>query len=87
MESARPIKSIGDILNSDRESSAASPAPGQPRFTKSELEAMPVRSYLDQTVLRVLLEGLKQLAKDRPENPLEYLGHYLLDRSEQSDQQ
>ena len=36
------------------------------------------RSYLDQTVVPVLLQGMAELAKERPENPIEYLANYLL---------
>ena len=37
----------------------------------------PIRSYLDQTVVPLLLEGLAVLAKERPENPVEFLANYL----------
>ncbi|KAF9914394.1 hypothetical protein BX616_008396 [Lobosporangium transversale] len=87
VESQRgPVKSIGEILNADREGSTASSATGISNplagLSKAELVEMPIRSYLDQTVLPVLLEGMKQLAKERPQNPLEYLGHYLLNHSD-----
>ena len=39
--------------------------------------APPIRSYLDQTVVPLLLEGLAVLAKERPENPVEFLANYL----------
>ncbi|KAG0233362.1 Dpy-30 motif-domain-containing protein [Mortierella sp. GBAus27b] len=79
-------RSFGEILNADREGSASSSAgaPGNPfaGLTKAEIADMPIRTYLDQTVLPVLLDGMKQLAKERPQNPLEYLGHYLLNHSD-----
>ncbi len=34
-------------------------------LSKAEIADMPIRPYLDQTVLPVLLEGMKQLAKER----------------------
>ena len=37
----------------------------------------PIRSYLDQTVNPLLLEALANLAKVRPERPIEYLANYL----------
>ncbi|ORZ08182.1 hypothetical protein BCR42DRAFT_425400 [Absidia repens] len=39
------------------------------------------RSYLDDTVVPTLLEGMKVLVSQRPEDPLAFLGQYLLDRS------
>ncbi|EGD78753.1 hypothetical protein PTSG_01731 [Salpingoeca rosetta] len=38
----------------------------------------PTRDYLDQTVVPVLLEGLAALAQERPPNPVEWLGTFLL---------
>ncbi|KAF9937106.1 hypothetical protein BGZ65_001801 [Modicella reniformis] len=81
------VRSIGEILNADREGSTASSTGGGPAnpltgLSKAEIADIPIRSYLDQTVLPVLLDGLKQLAKERPQNPLEYLGHYLLNHSD-----
>ena len=37
-----------------------------------------MRAYLDQTVVPVLVEGMKALVKERPPNPCEYLAAYLL---------
>ncbi len=42
------------------------------------LNGLPPRAYLDATVTPVLLEALKHLAQERPQNPLEYLGMYLI---------
>ena len=42
------------------------------------LQALPIRQYLDQTVVPTLLQGLSALVKERPPNPTEYLATYLL---------
>jgi len=47
----------------------------------NNLNSLSIRSYLDQTVVPVLLQGMAELAKERPENPIEYLAHYLLKHS------
>ena len=44
----------------------------------SSTQALPVRSYLDQTVTPILLEGMSELAKERPPNPIQWLGQYLI---------
>ena len=41
-------------------------------------QQLPIRAYLDQTVVPILLTGMSQLVKDRPANPVEYLAHFLL---------
>jgi protein dpy-30 len=45
---------------------------------KVDLQSLPVRAYLDQTVVPILLQGMSVLAKERPANPIEYLATYLL---------
>ncbi|KNC46155.1 uncharacterized protein AMSG_00273 [Thecamonas trahens ATCC 50062] len=41
-------------------------------------EGAGVRAYLEQTVVPLLLQGMNQLVKERPVNPVEYLALYLL---------
>uniref|UniRef100_A0A8C4QY89 Protein dpy-30 homolog n=1 Tax=Eptatretus burgeri TaxID=7764 RepID=A0A8C4QY89_EPTBU len=50
---------------------------------KVDLQALPTRAYLDQTVVPILLQGLSVLAKERPPNPIEYLAAYLLKNKSQ----
>ncbi|KAF3850382.1 hypothetical protein F7725_012154 [Dissostichus mawsoni] len=47
------------------------------------IQALPTRAYLDQTVVPILLQGLSTLAKDRPPNPIEYLAAFLLKNKSQ----
>ena len=37
----------------------------------------PIRSYLDQTIVPVMLEGLAAVARERPERPVEFLADFL----------
>ncbi|KAG9344267.1 hypothetical protein JZ751_010936 [Albula glossodonta] len=45
---------------------------------KADLQSLPTRAYLDQTVVPVLLQSLSVLAKERPQNPIEFLAAHLL---------
>ena len=36
------------------------------------------RAYLEQTVVQTVTQGMALLAKERPTNPLEWLGNYIL---------
>jgi protein dpy-30 len=40
-----------------------------------------VRAYLDQTVVPLLLQGMSELVKVRPDQPVEWLAHYLLNNN------
>ena len=51
---------------------------------KLNLQALPIRSYLDQTVVPVLLDGMSALVKERPPNPVEWLATYLLKHNPQN---
>jgi protein dpy-30 len=46
--------------------------------SRIDLQSMPTRQYLDQTVVPILLQGLAALSKERPPEPIEYLSAYLL---------
>ena len=47
---------------------------------KNSLETLPIRAYLDQAVVPLVLQALSALAqeKDKPENPIDYVAEYLL---------
>ncbi|XP_043914540.1 protein dpy-30 homolog isoform X1 [Protopterus annectens] len=50
----------------------------KPSKQKVDVQSLPTRAYLDQTVVPILLQGLSVLAKERPPNPIEFLAAYLL---------
>ena len=50
----------------------------------NNLNSLTIRSYLDQTVVPVLLQGMADVAKERPENPIEYLANFLLKHSNEN---
>lgn len=51
---------------------------------KMNLQALPIRAYLDQTVVPLLLDGMSALVKERPPNPIEWLAAYLLKHNPQN---
>ncbi|XP_025103923.1 protein dpy-30 homolog isoform X2 [Pomacea canaliculata] len=51
--------------------------------SKVELQSLPTRAYLDQTVVPILLQGMSVLAKERPPNPIEFLAAFLLKNKNQ----
>ncbi|KAL7532533.1 hypothetical protein ACHAXR_004690 [Thalassiosira sp. AJA248-18] len=68
---------------------APAPAPAAPAPATSSanaavsaqqknMQALPIRAYLDQTVVPILLDGMSELVKERPANPVEWLAAYLL---------
>ncbi|CAD2222046.1 hypothetical protein AGDE_02211 [Angomonas deanei] len=61
------------------ESSAANDQP-----PSSEEPTVPVQQYLEDTVMSTLAEGLEDLCRVRPANPVDYLALYLLRRSQSS---
>eukprot|EP00884_Botryococcus_braunii_P020528 jgi/Botrbrau1/7159/Bobra.0143s0031.1 len=40
--------------------------------------ALPVRAYLEQAIVPVLMAGMQQVVRERPDDPIEFLGQYLL---------
>ncbi|CAB3981566.1 dpy-30 homolog [Paramuricea clavata] len=55
------------------------------RVPKIDVQSLPTRAYLDQTVVPILLQALSTLSKERPPNPIEYLASYLLKNKSQFD--
>lgn len=87
-----PVKSPVDSVNM-----AASPAPAVPSSTpprasqnskkpKVDLTSVPVRQYLDTTVVPILLQGLSSLARERPAKPIQYLATFLQERAHEYDE-
>ena len=44
---------------------------------KQNLNNLPIRAYLDQTVVPLVLQGMAEVAKERPANPIKYLAEFL----------
>ena len=51
---------------------------------KLNVQSLPIRAYLDQTVVPLLLDGMTALVKERPANPIEWLAAYLLKHNPQN---
>ncbi|RWA06623.1 hypothetical protein EKO27_g8483 [Xylaria grammica] len=76
-----PLRTNGQ----ENTSRAASQHP-DPTFTMPDAappHGAPVRQYLNSKVTAHLLEGMKQLAKDQPKDPLRVLGEFLIERSKE----
>ena len=53
--------------------------------SKVDVQSLPIRPYLDQTIVPILLQGMSMLAKERPPNPIEYLATFLLKNKDKFD--
>ena len=45
--------------------------------SQQNLNNLPIRTYLDQTVVPLVLQGMAEVAKERPANPIKYLAEFL----------
>lgn len=48
-----------------------------------QVQSLPIRAYLDTTVVPILLDGMSALVKERPPNPVEWLAAYLIKNNPQ----
>ncbi|RUS69426.1 hypothetical protein EGW08_022807 [Elysia chlorotica] len=79
-ESQDVPENIQKIISSEKEL-AEVPS----KKSKVDLQSLPTRAYLDQTVVPILLTGMSVLARERPPNPVEFLAAYLLKNKDQFD--
>lgn len=61
--------------------------PEQQKKQRTDLQSLPTKQYLDQTVAPILLQGLQILAKERPPDPINFLASYLLKNKGRCDEQ
>ena len=45
---------------------------------QQNVNSLLIRAYLDQTVVPLVLQGMAEVAKERPENPIKYLADFLM---------
>lgn len=59
---------------------AASAAPAKPKeeLTDEDIKLLPIRQYLEQTVVGVIMQGMQQICRKRPEDPVSFLSDFLL---------
>jgi hypothetical protein len=50
-------------------------------INKEQIKTLNTREYIQATVMQDVSEGMYLIAKDKPLNPIEYLGKYLLEQS------
>jgi protein dpy-30 len=50
-------------------------------INKENINNLPIRAYLDKTVVPLVLQGMAEVAKERPENPVKYLADFLMNHS------
>ena len=46
--------------------------------SRDKLNALPTRSYLDETVTPLLMQALAAVSRERPDDPVDYVAHFLL---------
>lgn len=68
---ASTVAQMQEVVKNEKEAATKAPK-------AVELQSLPTRAYLDQTVVPILLGGMSTLAKERPPNPIEFLAAYLL---------
>ena len=73
----------GEDRKETAEQAAAAAAAAQQEQDKVNVQSLPIRAYLDQTVVPILLDGMSQLVQERPGNPIEWLAAYLIKNNPQ----
>lgn len=80
-QAASPAPAPAGTSAQGSRSASVHPDSGLAMPTEAVPHGDPTRRYLNTKVTGVLLEGMKQLAKDQPSDPLRVLGEFLLQKS------
>ena len=83
-EEDKPLPAAEDAGHDDPEAAAAAEKAAVNVATKIDVHAMPIRQYLETSVVPILLQGMQALVKERPNNPVEFLAAYLLKNNPQA---
>ena len=78
MTDVASTSSLGVMLNNTSSSNSSN---------SSKKKVVPVRQYLDESVVPCLREAMKELVKVRPEDPHEFLAKYLMKHNPNQQQQ
>lgn len=78
-----PSKQEIVIPNNDKisEKKVVEKAPKKVEENKENLKNLSSRAYLESTVVPTVMQGMAELANKKPDNPLEWLGNYIIKAS------
>ena len=65
---------IADQYRNDTNASAMDDQPDDESVNPN----LPIRQYMDTHIMPSLIEALEKLTQDKPEDPIQYIGEYLL---------
>ena len=66
-----------NVINKKQENKQKPSDKNEPK-PQQNINSLPIRAYLDQTVVPLVLQGMAEVAKERPENPIKYLADFLM---------
>jgi protein dpy-30 len=77
---AEPEKPANSPTDPPAPAAPAAPAAPKPKeeLTDDDLKALPLRQYLEHTVVGVIMQGMQQISRKRPDDPVSFLADFLL---------
>ncbi|PYH70092.1 DPY30/SDC1 family protein [Aspergillus vadensis CBS 113365] len=69
------------------DSAAATPSATTATTNQVRPGGAPIRRYMNEKIVPHLLDGMTVVAKEQPPNPLRVLGEYLIQKSNEIEQQ
>jgi protein dpy-30 len=68
----------GDGTANATNTTANAPAKPKEELTDEDIKLLPLRQYLEMTVVGVLMQGMQQICRKRPEDPVSFLSDFIL---------
>ena len=70
-----------NVLRSKKTTSVKKEVKEDKSLTEENVNELPVGKYLQSTVMPLVVEGMAEIAKIKPEDPLKFLADYLMSHS------
>lgn len=94
--SGTPKVDLSEITETKNKSSSSTPNPTKRKAQDIQpiefeepiheyIGGSSIRRYLNEHITEHLMQGLKKVGTERPEEPLKWLGHYLIEKSKETE--
>ena len=77
-EAVKPSEPAADGTGAGATKDAPAAVKAKEDLSDEDIKHLPIRQYLEHTVVGVILQGLQQVCRKRPEDPVAFMSEFML---------